>query len=316
MVVDRDLKTQILIWYYVAQAKGSLNISSIARDAGNIDRKTVRNIVQQWEQFQTTEPAKRCPPQKVAGSVLEQFYSFAETLEGRKSTLKEIRNKFKLPYTTTRISQLLVKRGLRCRVMKKKPHLEPRHIKDRIDFANFNKGRDWNKVIFSDEKTVQNFFNGKKSIRRRPGEVLGPEGDYLSVPNRKTKVNMWGFISPNCWGLYILPDKASGDDYIKTLQTCFLPVIQEKMEEFVLMQDGASIHSPAKKFLTERNIELLQWPAKSPDLNPIENVWGLMQKLVNQYMLKKGTPKHRTHLFSLCKSAFNVVCKKTHEISF
>ena len=66
----------------------------------------------------------------------------------------------------------------------------------------------------------------------------------------------------------------------------------------------------AKEFLKEENIQTFQWPARSPDLNPIENVWGLMQKLVNEWILEKGTPTNRTQLFSLCKKAFNRICKK------
>ena len=74
---------------------------------------------------------------------------------------------------------------------KKKPFLKPSQIKDRMTFTKDNASRNWNQVVFSDEKTVQNYFNGKKYIRRRPGEELGPEGDHLSVPNRRVKANMW-----------------------------------------------------------------------------------------------------------------------------
>jgi transposase len=32
------------------------------------------------------------------------------------------------------------------------------------------------------------------------------------------------------------------------------------------------------KFLKENGIETVSWPSKSPDLSPIENVWGWMVK--------------------------------------
>ena len=120
MVISRDLKTQILINYYVGQATNSLNISQIARDAGGIDRKSVRNIVRNWEENHTTQHLTSSGAHLIVDdATLANFYNFAETLEGRKATLKELKKKCKLPYTIFRISQLLVRRGLRCRVLKK-----------------------------------------------------------------------------------------------------------------------------------------------------------------------------------------------------
>ena len=45
------------------------------------------------------------------------------------------------------------------------------------------------------------------------------------------------------------------------------------------MQDGAPGHSAAftRQELQERGIQLIFWPAYSPDLNPIEMVWNKMK---------------------------------------
>ena len=45
------------------------------------------------------------------------------------------------------------------------------------------------------------------------------------------------------------------------------------------MQDGAPGHSAAftREELRLRGVELIFWPAYSPDLNPIEMVWNKMK---------------------------------------
>lgn len=74
------------------------------------------------------------------------------------------------------------------------------------------------------------------------------------------------------------PDSARGGVTSRQILSClqeYLPTILKPSNIF--MQDNASTHTARivqdwlSEFTQEHNVELLDWPPYSPDLNPIEN---------------------------------------------
>ena len=56
-----------------------------------------------------------------------------------------------------------------------------------------------------------------------------------------------------------------------------------KGQKMIFMQDNASVHTSKETMNWLDNnpfIEILKWPAKIPDLNPIENLWGYLTQKV------------------------------------
>jgi arsenate reductase-like glutaredoxin family protein len=57
--------------------------------------------------------------------------------------------------------------------------------------------------------------------------------------------------------------------------------------DFTFQQDNCSVHTARKvtEWFENHNINVLDWASRSPDLNPIENMWYLLVKKLQQSRL-------------------------------
>jgi hypothetical protein len=98
---------------------------------------------------------------------------------------------------------------------------------------------------------------------------------------------MWaGFSAVGKTKLAVLHGKQNSDDYVYTVSEFMLPYAHQHYgTDFTFQQDGASIHRSKRtlEFFAEQEVRVLPWPARSPNLNPIENLWSIMSRHVYAY---------------------------------
>lgn len=72
-----------------------------------------------------------------------------------------------------------------------------------------------------------------------------------------------------------------GDTYHQVLKDHLMGFYKHQNCE-CFMHDGAVPHrkNSVTQLVAENNIEALEWPGNSPDLNPMENVWHIMKNKV------------------------------------
>ncbi len=135
----------------------------------------------------------------------------------------------------------------------------------------------WSKVFFSDEsKFCISFGNQGTRVWRKSGETHSPSCLKSSVKVPQS-VMIWGAMSSAGVGpLSYLKTNVTAPVYQHILEHFMLLSVDKlfKDADFIFQQDLAPAHTAksTKSWLNDHGVGVLDWPANSPDPNPIDNL--------------------------------------------
>lgn len=219
---------------------------------------------------------------------------------------------YKLQYSST--TKLMRSLGLNSMYKKKKPLIQ----KTRLQWAKKHRDwtvEDWNEVIFSDETKINRWgSDGAQITWKHKDDPLRPHNYQTQLKGGGGSMMVWGCMTSSGVGYACRIDEypMNSELYTHILATSYKETLEYfglSNEEVIFQQDGDTKHTSkhTKKWLADNGIRYIEdWPANSPDLNPIEHLWRHVKLKLDAYDTK---PKNMGELWDRFDKEWNTFTK-------
>jgi hypothetical protein len=199
------------------------------------------------------------------------------------SSIRQILKTLNLTISPTCLYSWLKKNNYVVKSPSKRIVLNERLKLARIEWCFNHFNLDFKNVIFSDEK--------KFNLRGPDGfnKYWGHTSDINKIINRShfEGAGLMVHVSVSYSGVIAMCEITgilNSEKYIELLNLSVFPLILpfEEHKDFIWQQDNAPIHNSklTLRYFHNMGIRKLDWPARSPDLNIVENIFSYMSEII------------------------------------
>ncbi|KAL4509437.1 hypothetical protein ABPG72_018368 [Tetrahymena utriculariae] len=162
----------------------------------------------------------------------------------------------------------------------------------------------WHKIVFSDECSLYAQLIGRKYLWLEQKTEIN-KGMCHKRYVQPMKVMVFAAVSYQHGPLYIkkIEGKLTSEAYIEVLKDFFEKSEDRLTKSMIFQQDNATCHVSQKslKWFADKQIEIIKWPASSPDFSAIENIWPLIK---NHIWNNRMNLKSKDDIFELAQKFF------------
>ncbi|QRV81331.1 Transposable element Tcb2 transposase [Ceratobasidium sp. AG-Ba] len=230
----------------------------------------------------------------------------------RLSTAAQLRRDYFPHVSNNTVRRRLKELGIYNYARRRVPFLKTRHVKARRGWADDHAtwtASEWRRVIFSDESKFNIFgSDGPPRCWRRPGLSLDPTYTRKTVKHGGGSVMVWGCITAKGVGrLYRIDGRLTAARYTKILDSELPGTIHGhslRPRQVIFQQDNDPKHAAThtQEWLRRHKLSVLSWPASSPDMNIIENVWDFLDRRVRMH---SPLPSRADSLWEILQEEWN-----------